>query len=137
MKYGIENNVSLSLETHISGKYFLFNRYVEYIDFVNNYPLLGILIDISHNYYDNYSEEDIYEAFKTKNVKGLHISDAIQGAEFDYGTHLSIGDGKINFKKLLKLFESMNILYGALEIKASNDKIKRSLMEIKNIIGLK
>ena len=134
IKFSTECNVSLSLETHISEGSFLFNGLNEYIGFIDEYPDLGILIDISHNYYDKYSEDDLFNSLSSKNVKGLHISDAIQEIDIEKGTHLAIGDGNINFNKLMKLFSKTPILYGALEIKAKNEDIRKSLNNLKNIV---
>ena len=123
----IKSNISLSLETHVSGKYFLFDGLEEYVKFIDNYPNLGVLIDVSHNYYDGYSEDDIISHLSNKNVKCLHISDALQGADFSAGTHLAMGSGSINFTKILKGFAHIPNLCSVLEIKATNDDISRSL----------
>jgi len=54
-----ESNISFALETHVSGDFFLFKWLEEYIVFADKHPDSGILIDISHNYFDNYSEDAI------------------------------------------------------------------------------
>ena len=132
----MKHDISLSLETHVAGEYFLFDGLYEFIKFVDIFPDLGVLIDISHNYYNpQYSEEDIIDILANKNIKGLHISDALRGAEFENGTHLAIGDGTIDFPKLLKGFEKFPDLYGALEIKSENCGIEKSLQKLKEIIN--
>jgi len=89
----IKNGISLSLETHVAGDYFLFNGLSEFAAFTDRYPDLGILIDISHNYYNpQYSEEDIINILSGKNVKCLHISDALRSADFEDGTHRAGGN---------------------------------------------
>ena len=123
----LKNGISLTLETHVTGKYFLFDGLTEYTDFISQYPELGVLIDISHNYYDGYSEDEIIYHLADKKVKGLHISDALQGAEFREGTHLAVGRGTVDFSKLLKCFSHIPNLYSALEIKASSEDIAKSL----------
>jgi len=123
----LKSGVTLSLETHISGRYFLFNGLEGYVEFIREYPELGVLIDISHNYYDKYSEDEIIHYLADKNVKGLHISDALQCSDFRDGTHLAIGNGKVDFSKLLKCFRHVPNLYSALEIKASDKDIASSL----------
>lgn len=129
------NGISLSLETHVAGDYFLLNGLHEYVKFVDNHPELGVLIDISHNYYNpQYSEHDIVSILGNKNVKGLHISDALRGAGFEEGTHLAIGNGTIDFPKLLRGFEKFSDLYCVLEIKSENDGIKRSLTALNDIV---
>ena len=130
----MDNGISLSLETHVAGEWFLFDGLYEYAEFVDKYPDLGVLIDISHNYYEpQYSEDDIMNILGNKNVKGLHISDALRNAEFEAGTHLPIGDGTINFPKLLKGFEKFENLYGVLEIKSNKEGIEKSLRVLKGL----
>ena len=128
------NGITLSLETHVAGDYFLIDGLHEYVKFTDKYPDLGVLIDISHNYYNpEYSEHDIVSILGNKNVKGLHISDALRSAEFEKGTHLAIGEGEIKFPKLLKQFSEKSGIFGALEIKATNDKIHKSLNYLKSL----
>lgn len=129
----IRSGISLSLETHVSGRYFLFDGLQEFVDFASEYPKLGVLIDISHNYFDGFSENDIIGHLASKNVKCLHISDALQGVDSRAGTHLSIGDGKVDFAKILKAFAHTSDLYAALEIKASNDCLAKSLRMLQDI----
>ena len=130
----IDYGITLSLETHVSGEYFLFNGLNEFNAFIDNYPEIGVLIDISHNYYDNYIEDDIFNQLSSKNIVGLHISDSIPGIDFEKGTHLAIGDGKINFLKFFDLFKNKPINYGALEIKGSNNGIYNSLEKLNKIV---
>ena len=132
----IRNGISLSLETHVQGKYFLFNGLHEFTAFTDAFPELGILIDISHNYYNpQYSEDEILDILSNRNVKGLHISDALRDADFFEGTHLAIGDGTVDFEKLLKGFGKFADLYGALEIKSSNEGVAKSLRMLQDIRG--
>ena len=44
----------------------------DFVKFIDNYPDLGVLIDVSHNYYDGYSEDEIINYLANKNVKALH-----------------------------------------------------------------
>lgn len=129
-----EMNITFSLETHVSGEYFLFRGYQEFIPFTDKHPDLGILIDISHNYYDGYSEDAIANLMGSKNVKALHVSDALQNVDFREGTHLAIGDGLVDFNKLLKHFSKHPGVFGALEIKSDNIKIRNSISQLKNMI---
>jgi len=130
----IKNGISLSLETHVTGEYFLFNGLGEFVAFTDQYPDLGILIDVSHNYYNpQYSEEDMINILSGRNVKCLHISDALRSADFESGTHLAIGDGEIDFLKLLDGFKNVPDLYSVLEIKSKNYGIEKSLRKLKEI----
>ena len=89
-----------------------------------------MLIDVSHNYYDGYSENDIISHLANKNVKCLHISDALQGTDAKAGTHLAIGDGSVDFGKIIKGFAHIPNLYSVLEIKASNEGVAKSLRKL-------
>ena len=134
LKASIESGISLSLETHVSG--LIFDGLKDFTKFIDLYPDIGVLIDISHNYYEpEYSEEEIIDILGSKNIKGLHISDAIRKAGFEKGTHLPIGNGTIDFSKLLGFFKKFPDLYGALEIKAPNEGIGNSLAKLKRITG--
>ena len=126
----LKSNITLSLETHVSGNYFLLDGLSEYLKFIDDYPQLGVLIDVSHNFYDGYSEDEIINSLADKNVKCLHLSDALQGADFREGTHLAIGSGSVDFTKILKGFSHIPDLYCALEIKASNNDLARSLQQL-------
>lgn len=133
LKTAIEMGISFSLETHVSGEFFLFNGLVEYTEFVKDYPGLGILIDISHNFYDRYTEDEIIGLLDGKHVKGLHISDALQGVDFVKGTHLAVGKGKVDFGKILNVFGKIPNLFCPLEIKASNEDIANSLKILRQL----
>lgn len=76
------------------------------------------------------------EILGDKNIKGLHISDAIQGIDFRKGTHLAIGDGTVDFDKLIKRFSGIHNIYGALEIKSTNAGIENSLLNLNKIYTL-
>lgn len=129
-----ERNITFSLETHVSGEFFLFRGFEEYILFTDKHPDLGILIDISHNYFDNYSEDEIIKFLGGRNVKALHVSDAIQNVDFRKGTHLAIGEGSVDFKELLIYFDKFPNVFGALEIRADCSKIQSSLNQLKSML---
>jgi len=134
VKEAMRSNISLSLETHVTGEFFLFGGLYEYAKFIDRHPDLGVLIEITHNYYDKFSEDDIINILSNKNVKGLHISDALQDVDFRKGTHLPVGDGMVDFSKLLNHFKDIPDLFGVLEIKANNDDISRSLKSLRKIL---
>jgi len=135
LKKSAENGISLSLETHVAENV-QFNGLGEYSKFIDKHPDLGVLIDISHNYYEpQYSEEEIIKYLGNKNIKGLHISDSLRSVDIKKGTHLAIGEGTINISKLLRYFNKFSNLYGVLEIKASNKDIGQSLEILKNMLN--
>lgn len=128
------HGITLSLETHISSKYFVLDGLEEYYSFVKDYSELGVLIDISHNYFDGYSEASIIQNIRNLKVTGLHISDAINGADFREGTHLPIGKGNIDFKPLLQNYKDYKNIYGALEIKSDYKSIAGSLCSLRQML---
>lgn len=97
-------------------------------------PGLGVLIDVSHNCYDGYSEEEILAVLRPLRIAGLHLSDAVSGINLEKGTHLPIGHGKVDFSKILEPLANDKRLYGALEIKSSYSDIKSSLEKLKETI---
>jgi len=127
LSIAIKNNISLSLETHVTGEAFLFDGLGEYINFIDNYPDLGVLIDISHNFYDGYSEDEIISHLASKSIKSFHISDALRGADFNDGLHLALGSGSIDIARILEGFAHIPDLCSVLEIKATNEGIAKSL----------
>ena len=130
-----EKGITFSLETHVSGEYFLFNGLEEFTAFTDQHADLGILIDISHNFYDHHSEDRIVELLGGKNVRALHISDALQNVDFRKGTHLAVGDGAVDFAKILKHFEKTPAMFGALEIKSDTNGIRKSLRRLRGLPG--
>jgi len=67
----------------------------------------------------------------------LHISDALQkskGASFETDTHAAIGDGSADFDKIFKGFAHIPNLYSALEIKASNEGVAKSINALNQIV---
>ena len=128
---------TLSLETHLYEPYFLFGNYVQYRRFSDEHPEMGILIDVSHNFFSGYSENEIIETFRKSNVTSLHISDAKQNLDdkdLAQGTHLAIGDGEIDFKKIVTEYAQNSSLFAVLEIKAENGKLEKSLCKLRQYI---
>ena len=122
--------ITLSVEGHVGGNIFLHNSLEKFAKFIAQYPKLGALIDISHNYNDGLAIPDIVKITKNLKIAGLHLSDAISGAEVRKGTHLPVGDGEINFVDFLKHFVHCDI-YGALEIRGTGENISESLLKLK------
>ena len=123
----LQSNLTLSLETHVTGKYFLFDGLEAYLAFVAQHPNLGVLVDVSHNYHDGYSEDAIIHHLADQNVTCLHISDALQGVAEKQGTHLAIGRGTIDFSKIQRGFAHIPNTYAALEVQAKNAELANSL----------
>ena len=126
--------IPLSVEGHVGGNVFLHSNLVKFAEFIKQYPKLGALIDISHNYNDGLAISDIIKIITNLKVTGLHLSDAILGAEVGEGTHLPVGNGEIDFADFLKHFVHCDI-YGALEIRATSEIISESLLKLKACIS--
>ena len=93
------------------------------VKFIDMYSELGMLIDFAHNYYDGYSEDEIINLLGSKNIKGLHVSDARRGITFTDNelcekTYMTIGTGDIDFVKLISAFGEISGIYSVLEINA-------------------
>ena len=69
----------------------------------------------------------INDVAKAYGFEGIHLTPCI------LSRFLAIGDGEIDFPKLLKGFNNIPNLYAALEIKASNDGVAKSLRMLQNI----
>jgi len=131
----IDKNITLSLETHVTSKYFVFKGLRDYSQFVSNFEGLGVLIDVSHNFYDKYSVDEILNTLSILKITGLHLSDAAPDAEFKTGTHLPIGKGDVNFQKVIEHFNNKPNVYGALEIKGSSTEILESVNILNNFLS--
>ncbi|MBN1969724.1 MAG: sugar phosphate isomerase/epimerase [Candidatus Delongbacteria bacterium] len=124
-----EIHVTLSLESHISEKFFIFYGPDEYIDFINSIDDLYALLDVAHNHYDRYSNEYLIKKLKGK-ISGLHISDAIQGENFREDIHREVGKGDIDFSFIENL-EINDKTFFAFEIKKNKEEIINSVSAIK------
>ncbi len=122
-----DRGISLSIESHSGGKFFVFEGLPDFSRFVREVPGLGVLVDISHLCNDGHDIDDITSALKDCRVTGLHLSDALAHKEIDKRTHLPIGDGKVDFARILSLYSGDDSVYGALEVKAESAKIKDSV----------
>ena len=131
-----ELGITFSLETHVTGDYFLFDGLAEYVEFIAKHPGLGVLIDISHNFFDGFTEDEIIGFFGDKNVTGIHISDALRrvDASFKEGTHLPVGKGAMDVARIVQHFKSINNVCGVLEIKCENEDLGESLEKLREMV---
>jgi len=127
--------IALSVESHVGGNVFLHSSLEKYAAFMARYPKLGALIDVSHNFNDGRIISDIIKIIGDLKITGLHLSDAISGAEVGIGTHLPVGNGEIDFSDFLKYYVHYNV-YGALEIRATSQIISESLLKLKRVSAL-
>jgi sugar phosphate isomerase/epimerase len=125
--------VTLSLETHVTPRVFAISSIRDYLDFALSLPGLGVLIDVSHNYYDGYDIAEVLSILKPLAVTGLHLSDAIRGKELRDGTHLPIGKGHVDFESALGEFGDKGWVYGALEVRGPARNIQDSLERLNSL----
>ncbi|MBI4268162.1 MAG: sugar phosphate isomerase/epimerase [Chloroflexi bacterium] len=125
-----DNGITLSLETHVTPRVFAFSGIQDFHDFVLSLPGLGVLIDVSHNYYDGYDVAEVIATLKPLTITGFHLSDAVRGRELRDGNHLVIGQGHVDFKSVRELFDADNTVYGALEVKGPACGITDSLARL-------
>ena len=123
----VDQGITLSLESHSGGKFFVFDGLSEFSAFVNEVPGLGVLADISHLWNDGNGLGDIVLMLKGRRVTGLHLSDALARVEVTKGTHLCVGEGEVDFSQILPLYSGDDSVYGVLEVKAESRQIKQSL----------
>ncbi|MTI94556.1 MAG: TIM barrel protein [Firmicutes bacterium] len=124
--------VTFSLETHVSGDIFIFDGLADFRRFVQRFPELGVLIDVSHNVYDGYGVDEIISFSAGLRITGLHLSDARSDLPFDQGTHLPVGSGEIAFAPLVAEFSSSDIC-AALEVKGDSDNLTASFEKLQNL----
>lgn len=128
--------ITLSIESHFTPNVFIFDGLNDYHDFVKDFNDLGVLIDISHDFNDKYNVEEIINKLDDLKITGLHLSDAFAGIDFHNGTHLPIGKGNVDFKKIIQYFADRPDLYGALEIKGSSEDISESINTLYSYLKL-
>lgn len=123
----MQQGVTLSLESHSDPRFFVFEGLSDYARFINSLPGLGVLMDMSHCYFDGYNAQQVVDILRGLKLTGLHLSDAIAGAEFRKGTHVPVGQGEVDFTPLLHEYGDNDDLYAALEIKGQASDIADSL----------
>jgi sugar phosphate isomerase/epimerase len=130
-----ERGVSLSVESHVFGVFFVFDGLVDFSEFVGDLPGLGVLIDISHLWNDGYDVDEVVSAFEGRRVTGLHLGDALANEELARGTHLPVGKGEVDFGRFLSRFAHDDSVYGALEIKGLSSDIVDSAGKLLRHLG--
>ena len=128
--------ITFSVESHVGGYVFLFDGLECFAEYVVQYPSLGILVDVSHNFNDGCTIGEILRIISNLNITGLHLSDGISGEEVKKGTHLPVGHGEINFADFLEPFVKSKKIYGALEVISTSDNINDSLLKLKGYSGI-
>lgn len=130
----VDQGVTLSLESHSGGKVFVFDGLSEFSAFVDEMPGLGVLADISHLWNDGNSVDSIVSALEGRRVTGLHLSDALARVDVTKGTHLVVGEGEVDFSRILPLYSDDDSMYGVLEVKAESSQIRHSLDTLRRYV---
>jgi len=130
-----DQGITLSLESHSSCGFFVFDGLLDFSEFVRQIRGLGVLVDISHLWNDGNNVELIASALKDCRITGLHVSDALEGVEITKGTHLPIGEGEVDFAKLLPRLACNDLVYAVFEIKAGSSAIRRSIDLFRGYLG--
>ena len=94
-----------------------------------------MLADISHLWNDGNGVDDIASALRNCRVTGLHLSDALARVEVTKGTHLSVGEGEVDFARLLPQYNNDDSVYAVLEVKAESSQIKHSVDLLRRYAG--
>jgi sugar phosphate isomerase/epimerase len=129
----LDQGITLSLETHVTSAYFVFQGISDFQDFVLGVPGLGEFADISHNSFDCYAVAGLLKYFQPLSITGFHLSDAATEKGFPDGTHLPIGKGHFDFISLISGYKRDNKIYGALEVRGSAQAISDSLAGLRRI----
>jgi sugar phosphate isomerase/epimerase len=130
-----DKGITLSLETHFTPAVFVYDGLNDFRDFCQTIPNLGVLVDVSHNFFDGYQISEQVDILKPLRITGFHLSDAITGIKLSEGTHLPIGQGHADFSSVLRVYKENDIVYGALEIKGSVQGITDSLTYFRTRLG--
>jgi len=128
----LDFGITLSIESHVTSRFFVFTGITDYRNFILDLPGLGGLIDISHNCYDGIDMEEILSSIVNIPVNGFHLSDAIHGVDLTEGTHLPIGHGNVDFRALVSGYSDDSV-YGALEVRGPARGIADSLSYLKEL----
>lgn len=132
----VDQGITLSLESHSGGKFFVFDGLSELSTFVDEMPRLGVLADISHLWNDGNGADDIMSALKGPGVTGLHLSDVLAGVEVAKGTHLYVGEGEVDFRRILPQYSIDDSVYGVLEVKVESCRNMHSLDMLQTYAGV-
>ncbi|MDR3290920.1 MAG: sugar phosphate isomerase/epimerase [Methanobrevibacter sp.] len=109
--YGKEFGVNPVIENMANHEGFIYKNIHELNDLLNDLEM-NMVLDIGHAFTNGFREEELY----FDSVKHVHLSDNFG----DKDLHLSLGKGKIDFKKIMNKFKEKN--YDGRFILEINDK---------------
>jgi len=92
---------------------------------------------MSHTmYYDGYDIAEVLTLLEPLPITGFHLSDAIRGKDLRDSTHLPIGQGDVDFRSPLALFDGNDAVYGALEVRGPASGISDTLAHLQSVRNL-
>jgi sugar phosphate isomerase/epimerase len=116
---------TISIESHITPQYFCFNGPDDYVQFIQETPNVGALLDVAHNHFDGFDNAALIAQLGTR-ITGLHLSDTDRKVGFPDGLHLEIGQGEIDFQ-FLQTYSWQPHVFGAIEVKGQFQNIRESV----------
>ncbi len=128
-----EAGVKLSIESHIAPGVFALSGPDEFRAFVSSFPGLGVLVDVAHVHNDEHDPVSFIELLPKGTITGLHLSDALAGVPHDQGTHLPVGEGEVDFPGILELFDGVDPVHAALEIKGPARAVAESVTRLRRL----
>lgn len=124
-KYGDGLGVIAAIENMPNIEGFIYQDIDKLNDFLESNGM-SMTLDVAHAYTVGYNENQMY----FDSIKHIHLSDNFG----DDDSHLPLGEGKINFKEVIRKFQSKNYK-GIYMIEVNNKKaIEKSLEYLKKII---
>ena len=118
-------HTTVSIESHITPQYFCFNGPDDYMQFIQETPGVGALLDVAHNHFDGFDNTALIAQLGER-ITGFHLSDTNRGAGFPDGLHLEIGQGEIDFH-FLQAYSWQPHVFGAIEVKGQFQNIRESV----------
>jgi len=123
-KYSRDLGVSVAIENMPNIEGFLYKDLEKLNEFLTTNEI-AMTLDVGHGYTAKFSENQMY----FDSVKHIHLSDNFG----DNDSHLSLGDGKIKFKRVINKYKGKkyNGIY-MIEV-ANKESIEKSLKFLKNM----
>jgi len=115
---------------------FIFHDLKELSQFIEQFSPqeLGILMDAGHLYQAGIDLDDAVRLFEGR-LLDIHIHDAMRDKDYREATHLPIGKGTIDFRKLTDLLRQANYNgWLTLEIRGSEQEIVRSREYLESLV---
>jgi sugar phosphate isomerase/epimerase len=137
---GVEKAYSRGMKFSIESfcyKPFIFYSPQEFREFLSGVPHLGTILETGHLFQMGFDLSEMISLFSNK-IYDVHVHDATRDKDFRKATHLPLGKGLIDFRKLLRDLD--NVKYDGwltLEIKphSDSDALIKSRIVLENLIS--